>query len=353
MSIEKDLFEKLQPDRQKLLDFGFENHDGILQYSCKLCGDEMNALITYESGEFRGRVFDAFDEEYIAFRIDGTRGEFASKVRGEYLSVLEKIGRQCCEKTEFASLQANRIAARIKDEFQIRPEYVFDRYPEYAVFRTGTKWFGLIMMIENGQIKGLDSRREVLNVKIHPQQLDSLLCTDGIYPAFHMNRKHWVSVDLNDTLNDETVMNMIRESMVLAGGRNAVNRMSREWIIPANPAYFDIDHAFAQSDLIYWKQSSKVQPQDLVYIYYGKPYGEIRYLCRVIETDLPFKGVNDGPVHFEKLMRIRKIRFFENHLLSREAISKFGVTNVRGPRYMPAELKKEIERLYHTEVEDE
>ena len=58
---------------------------------------------------------------------------------------------------------------------------------------------------------------------------------------------------------------------------------------------------------------------------------------------------DDGPVHFEKLMRLKKIRFFDGHLLNRKMIARYGVTNIRGPRYMPKELKEEIIRLYNLE----
>ena len=91
---------------------------------------------------------------------------------------------------------------------------------------------------------------------------------------------------------------------------------------------------------------------DLIYIYYGAPFSEIRYLCEAVETDRPYEGDNDGPIRFETLMRLRKLHFFDGNLLNRKKLAEYGVTNIRGPRYMPSALKEEIIRLYHLEVNE-
>jgi hypothetical protein len=86
-----------------------------------------------------------------------------------------------------------------------------------------------------------------------------------------------------------------------------------------------------------------------VYIYYGAPYSELRYLCAAVQTDIPYQGVNDRPVNMETLMRLKKLCFFDGNRLNRKKLAEYGVTNIRGPRYMPEDLKKEISRLYDLE----
>ena len=155
---------------------------------------------------------------------------------------------------------------------------------------------------------------------------------------------------LDDTLGDSEVMAMVEGSRRMTAGKKAAGGA---WLIPANPKYFDVDHAFSVSDVLHWKQSSSVCRGDLVYMYYGAPYSEIRYLCEVTETDIPFKGVNDGPVKFTKLMKIRKLRMFEGGKISRSLMEKYGVRAVRSARRMPEELIAEIGRIYGTETEKE
>lgn len=47
----------------------------------------------------------------------------------------------------------------------------------------------------------------VMNLKTE-EQYD----IDGIYPAFHMNHKHWISLILDDTLSDSLIMELVSKS---------------------------------------------------------------------------------------------------------------------------------------------
>ena len=45
----------------------------------------------------------------------------------------------------------------------------------------------------------------ILNVKIHPEDKERLVATDGIFEAYHMNKKHWISIALN-VCSDDALM---------------------------------------------------------------------------------------------------------------------------------------------------
>ncbi len=350
MSLESDLFEKMRPDISRLPEYGFKKADRQYVLERMICDNTMKArIIIDEALHISGTVYDDFDEEYVAFRPDGARGQFAARVRMEYIDLLEDIARHCFVNVPFSSDQANRINDYVYRTYQNVPEYIFEKFPSYAVYRNESgKWYGLIAEVPAGTLENVDEKKEILNIRVDSSRMAQILNQPGIFPAFHMNKKNWVSAVLDDTLSDAQIEKMIDESHErISSGKT--NLIRSEWIIPSNPKYFDLDHAFSQSDLLYWKQSSKVKTGDLVYIYSGMPFGEIRWLCEAVETDLPYKGANDGPVHFEKLMRLKKIRFFDGHLLNRKMIARYGVTNIRGPRYMPKELKEEIIRLYNLE----
>ena len=53
---------------------------------------------------------------------------------------------------------------------------------------------------------------EIINVKINPSCLDELLNINGIYEAYHMNKKNWVTIILDNTLDDNLVFNLIDNS---------------------------------------------------------------------------------------------------------------------------------------------
>lgn len=56
---------------------------------------------------------------------------------------------------------------------------------------------------------------DIINVKIPPAKGDELRQIPGIYPAYHMNHKTWISVVLDDTLSDESIMDFIDTSYQL------------------------------------------------------------------------------------------------------------------------------------------
>lgn len=58
---------------------------------------------------------------------------------------------------------------------------------------------------------------EVINVKVDKDKINGLLPQTGFYPAFHMNKKCWVSIILDDTLADEEIQKRIDDSYVSIG----------------------------------------------------------------------------------------------------------------------------------------
>lgn len=50
---------------------------------------------------------------------------------------------------------------------------------------------------------------EVINVKINPNDKDNLLKIEGAYEAYHMNKKSWISIILDDTLSDDLISELI------------------------------------------------------------------------------------------------------------------------------------------------
>ena len=75
------------------------------------------------------------------------------------------------------------------------------------------KWYGLMMEVPLQKL-GVTSKADalILNVKIHPEDKERLLSTDGIYEAYHMNKKHWISIALNVCTDDALIKECIYTS---------------------------------------------------------------------------------------------------------------------------------------------
>lgn len=91
------------------------------------------------------------------------------------------------------------------DEYGVTPDYPFENDFETAVLRhiDNHKWFALLMHISRRKL-GVDSDEiiDVVNLKLPIEMFGSFDASDGVYPAYHMNKLHWISVSLPDTPND-------------------------------------------------------------------------------------------------------------------------------------------------------
>lgn len=112
------------------------------------------------------------------------------------------------------------LIRHIHDEYHISPEYLFAKSPDTAIFRHDGgkkqgKWFCILMTVHADKL-GLsgDDYHNIINVKVRPEFTGSLLAMNGILPAYHMNKEHWVSV-LIDVVNDDEIKDLIAESFEL------------------------------------------------------------------------------------------------------------------------------------------
>lgn len=336
MKIEEEVFKRKKINSKKLVPFGFQKRGEKYYYTKEFMAGTFRAEIEIDSnGKVKGKVMDTeLEEEYTNFRLEETIGEFVNTVKEEYIQILKEIAKNCFESEYFIFSQTNRITKLILEKYAAEPEFLWDTAPNYGVFRNprSEKWFGIIMNIDKSKVVAKESGEiEILNLK-----LDSLigktLKKKGIYPSYHMSKKSWVSIILDDTLSDKEIMDFIAISFESSGVKG-------EWIVPANPSYYDVIGAFEKNDIILWKQSSNVLVGDLVYLYVAKPYGAILFQCKAIETNIPYE-MEDENVFMKKAMKIQLLKKYRPDEFTFKKLNEYGVRAVRGPRSVPDKLSK-------------
>lgn len=242
------------------------------------------------------------------------------------------------------------VFAYVKKKYKAEPEYLWRSYPDYAVFRhaENRKWFGIVMNVAESvlNING-GGRADILNVKVDdPILLDLLLRQPGYFPGWHMNRRNWISILLDGTVAFEEICGMIDAGFLATAPREKKlkNRPAKEWIVPANPKFYDVEGAFAASDVVDWKQGGGIRAGDTVYMYVAAPVSAILYKCRVLETDIPYAYADEN-LTIKALMKLKCERRYERDRFTFERLSnEFGVTAVRGPRGVPYGLSEELKK---------
>lgn len=231
------------------------------------------------------------------------------------------------------------------------PECPWMKYPEYVVLRhTGNKkWYALIMNVPRNKL-GLSGKEyvDILNIKCDPVWELSLLSENGILPAYHMQKSGWVSVLLDGTVDKKTIFSLLTMSFDLTGPHKPKQKRLRpgttEWIVPANPKYFDLEKAFSESEIILWKQSSSIAVGDIVYLYVASPVSAIRYKCKTTEVNIPYQ-YDDENISMQRVMKIQLLHRFDPAQLRLETLKEYGITTVRGPRSVPNSLHYKIKEL--------
>ena len=110
------------------------------------------------------------------------------------------------------------------------PDYPFDDLFESAVLRheDNRKWYALVMKVSRRKF-GFDSDEmiDVLNLKILPEMFGSFDSSDGVYPAFHMNKLHWISVLLPDA-SDDIVQFLVNVSFEATKDKRKYNKTKEQ-----------------------------------------------------------------------------------------------------------------------------
>lgn len=217
MTIEEKIFRKTKPSVKRLEEYGFQKKGASYFYSKPILEDSFEIEVKVGPlGLPEGRVYDSFsEEEYVAYRIQGADGTFVGKIRNEFISLLKDIRDHCFARTPFQFDQTNRIAEQIRARYGEEPEFPWENRPGHGVFRNRNtkKWFSIVMNIDRSKLdKGKSGEVEIINLKLRPDQVKEALARDGFYPAYHMNKKNWVSIVLDGTLSDESIMDLIERS---------------------------------------------------------------------------------------------------------------------------------------------
>ena len=115
-------------------------------------------------------------------------------------------------------MNKRELETYITEIYSTEGEYLFAKHPSFLVFRHNgnRKWFAVIMDIPRKTL-GLSGEGEisVVNLKCDTRLIGSFREEPGIFPGWHMNKSHWLSVVLDGTVEDEKIKFLVGMSYEL------------------------------------------------------------------------------------------------------------------------------------------
>lgn len=206
---------------QKLLSYGFAEQESCYTYSADLAYGQMKLTVTITSdGKIYTEIIDnGTGEEYVLHRIAGTGGAFVGQVKNEYENILDDISVKCFEADVFKSDDAKRIMEYVRNTYSDELEFLWNRFPDNAVVRRkdNKKWYAAILTVSRRKL-GFDSDEmvEILDLRIKPDDMKTLIDNKKYFPGYHMNKKHWYTICLDGTVSAEEIFTRIDNSYELA-----------------------------------------------------------------------------------------------------------------------------------------
>ncbi len=174
-------------------------------------------------GNFSVTIIDpATDEPYLPFELKRNTGAFVSVLRD---AVLTRAAEIITERTKPDSLRDKVIRYTI-DTYGTVPEnpwnddaITLNKIITHPSGLETQKWYGLIMQIKRKSLGEKDpvlaqALVDVMNVKASSADIAAV---NGIttFPAYHMNKKHWITIILSGNSNWPEVKKLIDKSWKL------------------------------------------------------------------------------------------------------------------------------------------
>ena len=209
-----EIFKAYRFNSKKAKEYGFVENQGVWTYSLTILQGDFLMMVIVEDGDLSFQVYDQETGDlYPQVHMESMRGTFVGSVREACLEELFDIRKACFEVQEFICPQTKRIMTRVQEMYENQLEYLWEKSPDTAVLRheDNQKWYAVLMKISWEKLdKSREGQVEVVNLK--HDLVSDLLAERGIYPGFHMNKRYWISVPLDDSLSDEEMLELIEKS---------------------------------------------------------------------------------------------------------------------------------------------
>ena len=138
-------FKNRKIDFQKLKKYGFRNKSGNFIYETGLKKGEFKFILNFSKDwELDYKIIEtATGEEYEPAYIKNIEGSFVGEIRQETEKIISDISNKCTSFNPFVSEYTYKVIDYIKEKYSDEPEYLWDKFPDNAIFRNKNNQNGM------------------------------------------------------------------------------------------------------------------------------------------------------------------------------------------------------------------
>ena len=234
------------PLKEKLLKYGFCGADkadgenaleGELFYKKDIQDGRFYVLIRLTPGnsglavkeKLTAEVWEKVTgEKYALFDVASAQGSFVGQIRSEVQAVIDEICGQCFlyedVHQKYIDFLAEHFSATGDNPWASEDGNAPDD-EDYAVFRCpNKKWFALVMKIKFRQLgfssgAAAEENVWVVNLKADPKIIPNIINKKSIFPAYHMNKKYWITILLTAVTDFTQLCELTEDSFRLVSSK--------------------------------------------------------------------------------------------------------------------------------------
>ena len=196
--------------KEQLKGFGFKEEADKLVYKKEILDSSFSIEIVFVNSQLMIEVYDLeFDEIYSLFSVDSAIGETVQNIREHVENLLSSI-LGLADKSEKISSEIidycnNKYGGNRVDPFKKHPDIL-------ALVYEKNKWYALFLDVDYNKLNkntDITTKVKILNVKYPTDKILEIIDNKNIFPAYHMNKKHWISIVLDKNIKLETIKELI------------------------------------------------------------------------------------------------------------------------------------------------
>ena len=203
-------------DYNKLLKYGFIKENEKYIYKTYICDDQFEVNIVISDTDQYSKLMDLESEvEFALVDVESVEGQFVGEVRQDYEEIITDFIVKC------TSNQAKEVIEYIEKKYGDKLEFLWEKFDDNAIWRNkqNNKWYGVLLIIPENKL-GLksDNKIEVIDLRYQKEKVESIVDNKKVFPGYHMNKKSWITIKLDNSLDTETICDFIDNSYNLSIG---------------------------------------------------------------------------------------------------------------------------------------
>ena len=127
---------------------------------------------------------------------------------------------KCTNPNIFKEKQSKEIMSYISEKYNDNLEFLWEKYDNNAIWRNkqNSKWYGLLTITEDKLGGSSNKEIEILDLRYQKEEIDSIIDNKLIYPGYHMNKKSWITIKMNNSMDTNKIKKLIDNSYNLSVG---------------------------------------------------------------------------------------------------------------------------------------